>query len=72
MKKARLRKKPPKDKVVGQPLTARESDVLWLLIEGMSNKVIADKLDLSEHTVKFHVPERGAEDRDVIANEDRR
>ncbi len=36
-------------------LTLREIDVTWLMAEGLSNKLIADKLDLSEHTVKFHV-----------------
>jgi DNA-binding NarL/FixJ family response regulator len=40
----------------GQPaLTAREIDVLRLLAEGAANKTIAWKLDISEHTVKFHV-----------------
>lgn len=37
------------------PLTRRECQVMWLVAEGLSNKVIADRLDLSEHTVKFHV-----------------
>ena len=36
-------------------LTAREIDVLRLLAEGAANKTIAWKLDISEHTVKFHV-----------------
>jgi DNA-binding CsgD family transcriptional regulator len=58
MKKARPRKH-PKDKLVGQPLTSRESEVLWLVIEGLSNKVVADRLDLSEHTVKFHLRNAG-------------
>ena len=38
-----------------EPLTARESEVLDLLSQGLSNKLIARKLNLSEHTVKFHV-----------------
>ncbi len=36
-------------------LTARETEVLQLLVEGASNKVIARALDISTHTVKFHV-----------------
>lgn len=38
-----------------EPLTAREQEVLSLLAEGMSNRAIALALDISEHTVKFHV-----------------
>jgi DNA-binding NarL/FixJ family response regulator len=36
-------------------LTNREKDVLQLLGEGASNKVIARSLGISGHTVKFHV-----------------
>lgn len=36
-------------------LTPREKDVLALLIEGMSNPQIAEKLFVSQSTVKFHV-----------------
>jgi len=36
-------------------LTARERDVLSLMAEGMANKTIAWKRNISEHTVKFHV-----------------
>jgi DNA-binding NarL/FixJ family response regulator len=36
-------------------LTRRELEVLELLAEGASNKTIADRLNISEHTVKFHV-----------------
>jgi two-component system, NarL family, nitrate/nitrite response regulator NarL len=36
-------------------LTPREHQVLELLAEGLSNKVIALRLDISEHTAKFHV-----------------
>lgn len=37
------------------PLTARELEVLALLAEGASNKVIARRLGISVHTAKFHV-----------------
>ena len=36
-------------------LTPREQEVLSLLAEGLPNKTIADRLHISEHTVKFHV-----------------
>ncbi len=38
-----------------EPLTARELEVLRLLAEGLPNKTIAQRLRISEHTVKFHV-----------------
>lgn len=38
-----------------EPLTARELEVLRLVAEGLPNKTIASKLNVSEHTVKFHV-----------------
>ena len=38
-----------------EDLTAREHQVLQLLAEGLPNKTIAQRLDISEHTVKFHV-----------------
>jgi NarL family two-component system response regulator YdfI len=38
-----------------EPLTSREAEVLGLLAEGAGNKEIANRLKLSEHTVKFHV-----------------
>jgi NarL family two-component system response regulator YdfI len=37
------------------PLTARELEVLTLLAEGHSNKMIAQSLGISDHTIKFHV-----------------
>jgi DNA-binding CsgD family transcriptional regulator len=37
------------------PLTPREREVLALLAEGASNKVIARRLGISVHTAKFHV-----------------
>jgi DNA-binding NarL/FixJ family response regulator len=38
-----------------EPLTPREQEVLQLLAEGLPNKSIARRLDISDHTVKFHV-----------------
>lgn len=38
-----------------EPLTGREQEVLELLSQGLSNKLIARRLQISEHTVKFHV-----------------
>ncbi len=38
-----------------ESLTSRELEVLWLLADGQPNKSIASRLDISEHTVKFHV-----------------
>ncbi len=43
------------DRVVREPLTARETEVLTMLAEGLGNKRIAARLGISEHTVKFHV-----------------
>jgi two-component system, NarL family, response regulator YdfI len=46
---------------VGQParpveaLSPREVEVLGMMAEGISNKEIAARLGISEHTVKFHV-----------------
>jgi len=37
------------------PLTPREIQVLELLVEGLSNKMIAVHLGISDQTVKFHV-----------------
>jgi len=38
-----------------EPLTPREMDVLEMLAEGLSNKMIAHRLSISDHTAKFHV-----------------
>ena len=37
------------------PLTPRELEVLQLIAEGLTNKAIARQLEISEHTVKFHI-----------------
>lgn len=39
----------------GFKLTPRERDVIVLLAEGLSNKVIGQRLGISPDTVKFHV-----------------
>jgi two-component system nitrate/nitrite response regulator NarL len=41
--------------ILADELTAREMEVLQLLAEGLPNKIIAQQLDISDHTVKFHV-----------------
>jgi len=38
-----------------EALTPREIEVLELLAEGLPNKAIADRLRISDQTVKFHV-----------------
>jgi len=38
-----------------QSLTPREVEVLTMMAEGLGNKSIARRLQISEHTVKFHV-----------------
>lgn len=38
-----------------EPLSDRELEVLELIVEGLSNKLIAHRLEISEHTVKTHV-----------------
>ena len=40
---------------VEEPLTPREVQVLELLAEGLPNKAIAERLAISDQTVKFHV-----------------
>jgi DNA-binding NarL/FixJ family response regulator len=40
---------------VVESLTPREREVLELLVEGLPNKLIADRLGISENTAKFHV-----------------
>lgn len=36
-------------------LTRREIEVLLLMADGLSNKLIAAEMGISDHTVKFHV-----------------
>ena len=40
---------------LAEPLTPRELEVLQRLTQGLSNKQIAQRLGVSDHTVKFHV-----------------
>jgi DNA-binding NarL/FixJ family response regulator len=39
----------------GEEMTARELDVLAALGDGLGNRAIAERLGISEHTVKFHL-----------------
>ena len=43
------------EKLPSAALTPREIEVLRLLADGASNKIIAHRLGISDHTVKFHV-----------------
>ena len=38
-----------------ESLTPRETEVIQLLAQGLANKHIAQELEISEHTVKFHI-----------------
>jgi NarL family two-component system response regulator YdfI len=40
---------------LSEEITARETDVLRMLAQGLVNKDIAARLGISEHTVKFHI-----------------
>jgi NarL family two-component system response regulator YdfI len=40
---------------LAEPLSERELEVLELLADGLSNKLIAHRLSISEHTVKTHI-----------------
>jgi DNA-binding NarL/FixJ family response regulator len=39
----------------GRDLTPRERDVLALMVEGLNNREIAERLTISRLTAKFHV-----------------
>jgi len=52
---ALLRAGPQAPVALETALTPREMEVLRLMAEGTANKNIAWKLNISEHTVKFHV-----------------
>jgi len=39
----------------GTPLTSREREILELMADGANNRMIASRLAISRHTVKFHV-----------------
>ena len=43
------------DAAVVESLTPREIEVLELVAEGLSNKAVAARLNISDQTVKFHV-----------------
>ena len=43
------------EELPGEQMTGRERDVLALLGEGLSNRAIAERLGISDHTVKFHL-----------------
>lgn len=51
---AQTLRKPTIDDMAGN-LTARELQVIQMIAEGLSNKMIANKLDIAESTVKVHV-----------------
>lgn len=46
---------PETDLLPAPTLTPREDEVLRLIVDGLPNKTIAQRLGISEHTVKFHV-----------------
>lgn len=50
-----LIRQPSPSPELAEPLTPREIEVLQLLAEGLSNRMIGERLGISEHTAKFHV-----------------
>lgn len=46
---------PARASIEVEALTTRETEVLELVASGLSNKLIAEELGISAHTVKFHV-----------------
>jgi len=45
----------PSSDLLAEPLTPRELEVLQSLVDGATNRAIAQRLGISEHTIKFHV-----------------
>ena len=45
----------PESEPTLEDLSPREIEILALMSQGLANKNIADRLGISEHTVKFHV-----------------
>ena len=41
--------------ILVEPLTPREHDVLVLVADGLRNRDVAERLGITEHTVKFHL-----------------
>jgi DNA-binding CsgD family transcriptional regulator len=41
--------------VLIEQLTPREHDVLVLVADGLRNREVAERLGITEHTVKFHL-----------------
>jgi DNA-binding NarL/FixJ family response regulator len=54
LSKLRNKQKKEQDTAIGEKLTDREKSVLKLLLKGLSNKEVADKLVISPHTVITH------------------
>jgi two-component system, NarL family, response regulator YdfI len=46
---------PDAEDKLAEELTPREVQVLRLLAEGLVNRQIAERLNISEHTIKFHI-----------------
>jgi DNA-binding NarL/FixJ family response regulator len=45
----------PDEDIIAEPLTPREIEVLELVSLGLPNKAVAERLGISDQTVKFHV-----------------
>jgi NarL family two-component system response regulator LiaR len=52
---ARLMRQGSTERIARDDLTARERDVLRLMVEGLANKQIAQRLGIGEKTIKTHV-----------------
>jgi DNA-binding NarL/FixJ family response regulator len=48
-------RRPDHEPIEAQPLTEREREVLALVAEGNSNKLIGEQLNIAERTVKSHL-----------------